>query len=64
MEPIISTAAIPTPQGPAVLWRVCWGDVCLEGAILAALLDQVASWSHQPDPGPSTIHLAPQLPSE
>ena len=55
---------MPTPNGLGVVWQVCVGDVCLAGPILALLLAQAASWSHQPVPGPSTIQRRPQLVSE
>jgi hypothetical protein len=64
MDPVISTLAIPTPQGLQVLWQVCVGDTCSAGPILALLLAQVASCNHQPVPGPSTIQRPPQLASE
>jgi hypothetical protein len=64
MTPEISTLAIPTPSGLGVIWRVCAGDVCLAGPILALLLAQVASCNHQPVPAPSTIQRLPQLASE
>ena len=64
MTPEITTLAIPTPRGPQVIWRVCMGDVCLAGPILALLLAQMASCNHQPVPGPSTIQRRPQLVSE
>ena len=64
MTPEISTLAIPTPNGLRVVWQVCVGDVCLAGPILALLLAQAASWSHQPVLGPSTIQRRPQLVSE
>jgi hypothetical protein len=64
MDPVVSTLAIPTPRGLQVVWQVCVGDACLAGPILALLLAQVASWSHQPVPEPSAIQRLPQLPSE
>jgi hypothetical protein len=64
MDPVISTLAVPTTKGLQVFWQVCVGDVCLAGPILALLLAQAASWSHQPVPGPSTIQRLPQLASE
>ena len=64
MTPEISALAIPTANGLGVVWQVCVGDVCLAGPILALLLAQAASWSHQPVPGPSTIQRRPQLNAE